>query len=1420
AVSAHGFLWQSGPTPNPGLAALATELPSTMEVLGAGGAAGAAEGGQVWIENHPTEGWTPGRVDSVAASGCYIVVDESGQQFEVPQDKARPVDTACLRGVDDLLALGDFNEGGLLHNVRVRYFRDEIYTGIGTPILISMNPFAKLPGLYSEEKQRTYRDTSAAGGGDLDLPPHLFSVGAASYTAMLTDVRNQSIIISGESGAGKTEATKRILAYFANLQGVPPAGVQSIEDQVLKSNPILEGFGNAKTIRNDNSSRFGKYIDIQFDTAGKLKSARVSSYLLEKSRIVKQQPDERGYHAFYQLCAGTTVGFHQELSAELGLQSSSDHQYICGTTDIAGVDDAADFAEMVDCMKSLGFSDDERDSVFKIAASVLHLGDLEFQEQDNSNDGSRICDMSKASQICRLLQVDETEFAKVFQFRTLEDPFTHKIIDMPQKEQDASNTRHSMAKCLYSRLFEWLVWRINESTKAKEVSKAQDCKKIGILDIYGFEVFDWNSFEQLCINFANEKLQQHFNSHMFTMEQQLYSEEGISWSHIEWQDNREIIDTLEKKPVGLFPILDSECLMPNGNDTNCLGKIWNTFKSNKVVYKPSRFGDTRFAIAHYAGEVIYDIVGFLEKNIDKLHNDIINLGRSSSMPLLKALFSDPRFALELAPPPAAAGRCPTPRGATPVRGATTPRSTTPTRGGAAAGAGARAKQNVTVSMMFRLQLDQLVDDLNQTNPRYIRCIKPNANKAPHEFDSVDVQRQLRCAGMLESIRIRRAGYSVRRPFKDFYNRFRLLCPGVTPASKANPDFKDLSQQLLSKLEARWAKEGQPMAEKSWQVGRSKVFMKEALQEMLERGMSTALHVYVVRLQTRWRACRARRLFLKTRASAAVLQAGLRTIRAATAFQLRRRRLRCAAVALQRRFRGWSCRRKFGRLKGEMAAERIQRIREEEEQREELAAAKRAAEERRRAEEEAQARLERERAEELARQAALEKEREAERQRRLEEELASLRAENAALRRRAAEPQADPAELAAARAEGEELRGQLQRARSQVGALEAGEEALRAELRELRDGRLRLEEEARDAREALESERAAGGASASAELSLQRAKAQTLELELEASRRHAERLQEQIVEMAKSEGASRSEGLDDIRRELSKISSMRGPPPEAAAGDDRPRGAGAAEPLRTIEALRTMEGDGLRMSLHPGGRKSLMDQRLIFESLREQFQEAVTPRGERPPPPVALALGTTGLKVSDEVLELRRTNTDLSARVECLERELREGAEEASRMLQSNGELRAELQGLRSRLEPAQDHQARLARAEEQCEALRRSVEQHQRAAQSAERSRAEGDRIAKGVESENKRLREELNEVTGRLRSTRDVVNRLTIRGFKVGHAYAGYAGCYSGTHVRTRWSSAGLLWRHCLNDASARSLPLLVCIAFSVVLSNHLDTL
>jgi len=905
---------------------------------------------RVWIENHPEYGYAPGRVSESREDGTLLVVDDAGGQFQVAGANAQSVDPACLQGVEDLLMLGDFNEAALLHNIRVRYADDNIYTSIGFPILISINPYADLP-LYGTEKQRQYRKAGAAraAGQEGGPPPHLYSVADAAYRTMLQERGNQSIIISGESGAGKTEATKRILAYMAEMQRSGFSADRGIEQQVLDANPVLESFGNAKTVRNDNSSRFGKFIEVEFDSGGQLLSAQISNYLLEKSRIVTQQPDERNYHVFYHVCAG--VSSVPALQKRLKLGPAEDYEYTKGLDTIDGVDDSSEFTQVLDCMMSLGFNAEERDSILKIVAAVLHLGNMEFVKTErNGQDGVDIKDDAQAQLICELLSIEVEQLRAVLDHKTLEDPLTKKVIHMPHDLGSASHTRHSMAKVAFARLFDWLVWRINQSMSSNTKSK-KDAQRIGLLDIYGFEVFEWNSFEQLCINFANEKLQQHFNTHMFTEEQKLYSKEGISWSHITFQDNQHIIDCIEKKHAGLFSLVDSECLMPGTSDQSLLGNIFKTFKNSKIIYKHGRFNTLDFAVAHYAGEVVYNTETFLEKNTDKLGADLVNLLKTSKMDLLRTLFTDPRFAPELAQ----------------KSGADSGKDKRLTRRRSSSGmpdVEQRQKSNVTLSMMFREQLDKLVEDLNKTSPRFVRCIKPNANKAPQEFDSTDVLRQLRCAGMLEAIRIRRAGYAVRRPFKEVFTRFRLLAPHLA-ASGGNPDYKSLCQKLAIAVDQRLEREGVVMPEKPWQMGTSRFFMKEELERQFERLLIDCARGYVVTLQRRWRGYAQKRRYQKMRAFAVSMQAALRTRQAVADFRVAKRRReaaleiksalrtfvvratftrrRQAAISIQRYSRGWRCRSRIGKIKGKLAAEKVRKMREEEEKREQLQKAKEEAE---------------------------------------------------------------------------------------------------------------------------------------------------------------------------------------------------------------------------------------------------------------------------------------------------------------------------------------------------------------------------------------------------------------------------------------------------------------------------------------------
>eukprot|EP00392_Amoebophrya_sp_AT5.2_P005398 g5407.t1 len=969
----------------------AASRPGEQELQG-GGAGGYAssntcmdllnETARIWVENHPTLGWCPARVDCVDDDGNYVAVDEDGTQFIVPPEKANSVDPSCLRGVEDLLTLGDFNEGCLLQNIRKRYFEDRIYTGIGAPILVSINPYQKLKDLYSPATMAEYRKltTVRKQNRDVMISPHLFSVASECYDTMLAEQQNQSIIITGESGAGKTEATKRILNYVANIQDnsgpAPAAGgssrggnanetaggsssstsTSSIEHQVLRSNPVLEAFGNAKTVRNDNSSRFGKFIEIQFDRQGKLTTANIRNYLLEKCRITAQQANERNYHAFYLLSTGAKPKMREELN--LGKESTAeDFDFISMCTEIEGAEqsDEEGFLEVTDCLARLKFTKEEVSTIWKCCAAILLLGNLDFDENDDSDSSVEVHDWAQVCPpICELLGIEVAALRGVLTNKKFFDPISKNEFTSPLRLDAAKQVKLSIARVLYSRMFDWLVGRINASmqegqnrnpagqsgggattsptagaakrgTQNRAAAPKVEGHKIGLLDIYGFEVFEWNSFEQLCINFANEKLQQHFNSHMFRMEQKLYSEENISWAHIDWKDNQDVIDALEKKPSGVFPHLDSTCLGPNATDAAFLQALYTKTAKRDIIFNPSKQKTDLFAVAHYAGEVRYSVEGFLDKNYEKQTDEALQILRASQNPLITKFVEDHGDGeVGNANAKASAGGGPGGRASGPGmrvsgRGVGGARD----RFGGAGAGGASSSMTTdkikgpqgTVSSTFREQLDSLVADLNKTHPRYIRCIKPNPNKAAHEFDSKDVLRQLRCAGMLEAIRIRRAGYSVRRPFKEFLLKFGRLHPNLQrPGSRTISDSeqKPLCQKLLEYLEQKLGIK-EKVGDKAWQIGRSKVFLKEDLQKLLEAEINAAVTEFCIRIAKMYRGYLCRRRFRAQRAACLKLQCFVRCVFAVRRLRRMKER-RKAAVALQTAARGSVARKRYRRMR--------------------------------------------------------------------------------------------------------------------------------------------------------------------------------------------------------------------------------------------------------------------------------------------------------------------------------------------------------------------------------------------------------------------------------------------------------------------------------------------------------------------------
>ena len=692
-------------------------------------------------------------------------------QLTSPQD---------YQGLPDVLHLPHVTEASLLHALRVRYNRDDIYTSAG-PILVSVNPYknvtVKGESLYSEEQMMLYRKTSSSSTPHAEdqLPPHLFKVADKAYSALIASgapelephieeedavlsmsprpmggrkIRDQSIIISGESGAGKTEATKVIMKYLARITKKALAGdgetsasadVSSLEDRVLSSNPLLESFGNARTLRNDNSSRFGKFIEISFDTTtGHIIGASISNYLLEKTRITTQIEGERNYHIFYQLLTGADDGLLEDLDLSAGVAA---FRYLGNRSAQKSRRDATGFEVTMECLSQIGLKDDDRKVILSFVAATLHLGNIEFEEEgDPEGEGSgesenaKITDASLPSltKACALLGLNEDEVKEAMLTKLL--TVGGKTIHKPQNVAQAQDKRDALAKMAYSSLFLWLVGRINEtiapsldgrgrgdsvdgfSPGLRVSSKAKlNAGFIGVLDIYGFEQFDTNGFEQLLINYANEKLQRHFNRHLFEVEQELYESEGVDWSYITFNDNRPCLELIEGGDgnVGLLSILDDAwggmgsasekdvkfvshlhqqfggLASPKGKkkgdgSSQCSGKHKN--------YITPKFGnDRQFIIVHYAGEVRYTANEFVEKNVESLSNELKDLGSQSSIKLAKDIFAcstggDSSTSADLA---------------------TTPARRSTIRG-------------VSVASQFKTSLQTLVADLEQTQPHYIR----------------------------------------------------------------------------------------------------------------------------------------------------------------------------------------------------------------------------------------------------------------------------------------------------------------------------------------------------------------------------------------------------------------------------------------------------------------------------------------------------------------------------------------------------------------------------------------------------------------------------------------------------------------------------------------------------------------------------
>ncbi|GLD95201.1 hypothetical protein PINS_up003843 [Pythium insidiosum] len=669
---------------------------------------------------------------------------------------------------------------------------------------------------------------------------------------------DQSILVSGESGAGKTETVKIMMNHLASISGGGDRGTLVI-DQVLKTNPLLESFGNAKTKRNDNSSRFGKFAQLQFDHAGSLVGARCETYLLEKSRVVGQALGERNYHVFYQI-------FRLDADHLLGLRlhgTVRDYRYVRAGADaeLTGIDDDQCLLETQEAMDVIGITKDEQDAIFKVVAAILNLGEINYV-QGASEEKSHIENDDIVDNVAFLLQTDISALKSTLLERSITAGTESYTI--PLNSEQAADVRDAVAKGLYTQLFDWLVHRINKAICSTKNVKSH----IGLLDIFGFESFETNSFEQLCINYANEKLQQKFNSDVFKVVQKEYVEEEIPLDLVTFEDNQPILDLIEGR-MGIVSLLNEEVLRPQATDGTFVSKVLDAHGEHPNIEK-SKFNNMLFTIRHYAGDVTYNGGGFLEKNKDTLPTDMIQLLTGSSCAVISNIFSPPDN--QPSPSDRKSGG-----GARPAR-----------KQGRVAG----YLVGNTIAGAFRKQLTELMETISKTSSQYVRCIKPNANKSPHEFDRQMIVEQLRCAGVIAAIRISRAAFPNRLPLTEFQQRFQIICP----SSLRNASSEEMVTGLLKELVPELSKN---VKNNKFAIGKTKVYFSSGLLQQLEDRRNAILKRHALLIQKSMRAFVYRKRFLRQRTAIVKVQSLVRR------FVLARRynRLRTSVVKAQALYRG-------------------------------------------------------------------------------------------------------------------------------------------------------------------------------------------------------------------------------------------------------------------------------------------------------------------------------------------------------------------------------------------------------------------------------------------------------------------------------------------------------------------------------------
>ncbi|XP_061604473.1 myosin-9-like isoform X2 [Phyllopteryx taeniolatus] len=768
----------------------------------------------VWV---PSErlGFEAGSLKEERGDECLIELADSGKKIRVNKDDIQKMNPPKFSKVEDMAELTCLNEASVLHNLKERYYSGLIYTYSGL-FCVVINPYKNLP-IYSEEIVDMYK-----GKKKHEMPPHIYAITDISYRSMMQDREDQSILCTGESGAGKTENTKKVIQYLAHVASSHKTKKDQgeLEKQLLQANPILEAFGNAKTVKNDNSSRFGKFIRINFDVNGYIVGANIETYLLEKSRAIRQAREERTFHIFYYLLTGAG----DKLRAELLLENYNNYRFLSnGNVTIPGQQDKDLFVETMDAMRIMSIPEDEQIGMLKVVASVLQLGNMSFKKERHTDQAS-MPDNTAAQKVCHLMGMNVTDFTRAILSPRIK--VGRDYVQKAQTQEQAEFAVEALAKATYERMFRWLVMRIN---KALDKTKRQGASFIGILDIAGFEIFELNSFEQLCINYTNEKLQQLFNHTMFILEQEEYQREGIEWSFIDFGlDLQPCIELIEKpaSPPGILALLDEECWFPKATDKSFVEKVLQEQGTHPKFFKPKKLMDEAdFSIIHYAGKVDYKADEWLMKNMDPLNDNVASLLNQSTDKFVSELWKDVDRIV----------------GLDKVSGMPEMPGAFKTRKG----------MFRTVGQLYKEQLSKLMATLRNTNPNFVRCIIPNHEKKAGKLDPHLVLDQLRCNGVLEGIRICRQGFPNRIVFQEFRQRYEILTPNAIP--KGFMDGKQACVLMIKSLE---------LDPNLYRIGQSKVFFRAGVLAHLEEERDMKITDIIISFQAWCRGYLARRAFSK------------------------------------------------------------------------------------------------------------------------------------------------------------------------------------------------------------------------------------------------------------------------------------------------------------------------------------------------------------------------------------------------------------------------------------------------------------------------------------------------------------------------------------------------------------------------------